>query len=114
MHDLKHVWGAYNTAVHDLMVRTGSLREGLARVYTDHISTVAPLDTSLPEYVRHHADELDQMMTQRPDPDGSGTISASVQLMEDDELRAAAGLILAAASDLRDELELRRSLRNRP
>lgn len=114
MHDLNHVWGEYNNAVHDLMVSEVPLRDGLARVYRDHISGVAPLDTSLPEYVRHHADELDRLMTQRPDPDGTGTITASVQLMEDDELRAAAGLILAAASDLRDELELRRGLRNRP
>jgi hypothetical protein len=111
-----HLFGAgprYSLAVRRLALGAGTLRERLKRAYLEAAFAMADDDgepACSPE-LQHRIAQLHRRMTQRPSVREEGTVSASINFMSDDEVRAVAEEVLSIAEALEREaaVHLRRS-----
>lgn len=111
-----HLFGAeqhYATGVRRLALGNGTLRERLKRAYLEAAFAMADDDAepACSAELQHRIAQMHRLMTQRPALANEGTVSASVNAMSDDDVRAAAEELLSIAEAIGREagVQLRRS-----
>src|SRR3954451_21266856 len=87
--DLSYIHEKYLQATVELARGTEPVRERLLSVYSRFLVEAYPAAPGVGEVLSRDIDDLRGRLTQRPDPDGSGTLQSSVFLMDDDDVSAA-------------------------
>lgn len=106
---LDYVWEKYYKAAQSLASNDDTLRDRVANSYVSNAVHAYPPSGKIPEELAERIHVLHRKLTGAPDPSNIGTIRASVDLMDEEELRDVAQEIVDIAFEATRALAEQRS-----